>query len=105
MTVEKSGRLPPSKRIARWGGEEFMILLPETFLNDAYNVAEELRLSLETYKFEVVGRITSSFGVAECNDSIDIDTLLKQVDISLYEAKESGRNCVKAYIDSKEAIE
>ncbi len=79
---------------SRWGGEEFLILLPETDLDGAEKMAEKLRASIETRKFPGVPSVTCSFGVVSLTEIDDADTLFKRVDDALYEAKESGRNRV-----------
>lgn len=81
---------------ARWGGEEFIILLPESSLEEAVNLAEKLLGKLEQNKFPVVGKITASFGVAQmCKGDIG-ETLTQRVDKALYKAKYKGRNRVEA---------
>ncbi len=79
---------------SRWGGEEFLILLPETDLDGAEKMAEKLRASVETRKFPGVARVTCSFGVATFTEIDDEDTLFKRADDALYEAKKTGRNRV-----------
>lgn len=83
--------------IARWGGEEFMILLPETTMAEAYHVAErmllELREKVYTYENEEIS-VTMSFGLAMYEPKESIDELIKSVDEKLYEAKDSGRDCI-----------
>jgi diguanylate cyclase (GGDEF)-like protein len=79
---------------SRWGGEEFLILLPETDLEGAQKMAEKLRVSIETNKFTGVPIVTCSFGVAAFTEIDDEDTLLKRADDALYDAKNSGRNRV-----------
>ena len=81
---------------ARYGGEEFIILTPETNLSGALIHAERLRNDIEKYKFDTVGHVTSSFGVAEFNAKTDsIETILERADKALYLAKEYGRNRVE----------
>lgn len=81
---------------ARYGGEEFIILTPETDLNGASIHAEHLRLDIENFRFNTVGHITSSFGVAEFNAEKDNrEDLLARADKALYRAKEHGRNRVE----------
>ncbi len=85
--------------VGRIGGEEFAILLPETNSLKAMEVAERLRKAMMMQEIpipqETPLKFTASFGVAATNDkNIDIDTLLNQADIGLYEAKASGRNGV-----------
>lgn len=84
---------------ARWGGEEFIVLLTETNLDDAVTWAEKVRYLIENNKFiynSTPINITCSFGVAEVHvESNGIDNIINQVDNKLYEAKQNGRNCVK----------
>lgn len=82
--------------VARWGGEEFMILLPDTSLASAIKMAEALRQRIEVHIFETVTSVTCSIGVAEFNASEIADDLLSRVDERLYTAKNSGRNRVMA---------
>ncbi len=79
----------------RWGGEEFMVLLPETSLEDAVIVAEKLRKLLENHSFSPVPRVTASFGVAQCHEQEAFDSLTKRTDTALYRAKNRGRNRVE----------
>lgn len=80
---------------ARWGGEEFLVLLPATDAEAAVKLAEKLRLSVEKHDFPKVGRVTASFGVASLQDDEDDESnLLRRVDQALYQAKNEGRNRV-----------
>lgn len=82
--------------LARWGGEEFLLLCPDTGTEGAAAIAERLRESVEKHKFEKDIRITLSLGVAGFDPgSQNIDSLLKASDDALYESKRSGRNRVK----------
>ncbi len=81
---------------ARWGGEEFMIMLPNTPLDGAKTMAENLRKNVENTKFEKVGTITASFGVSEYIPNSSMREVLKRVDDALYAAKRGGRNMVVA---------
>lgn len=90
------GRIRKTDYFARWGGEEFIILLPETSVEDAAGLAEELREQLSSMTLPEVGRVTASFGVAGYRTSDTIDTILMRADSMLYEAKAAGRNCVKS---------
>ena len=85
-------RLRKSDIYARWGGEEFIILLPDTSLEETFQVAEMLRSTIESEPFEVVGNITCSFGITVLRDNESAEMLLKRVDGLLYKAKEDGRN-------------
>lgn len=80
--------------LGRWGGEEFMIICPETDLAGATKLAESLRKALEKNIFPKEVRLAGSFGVAEHQvDESPID-LLRRADKALYEAKAQGRNRV-----------
>lgn len=84
--------------IARWGGEEFVVLLPETDLNGARAWAEDIRQSIENHAFTIENRqirVTASFGLASYpNDNQDAERLFELADERLYQAKHNGRNCV-----------
>lgn len=80
--------------IARWGGEEFVILLPDTDFSEAVKLAEILRIKVSEGSFAPVDRITCSIGVARWNGAETQDQLLKRADRKLYAAKEGGRNRV-----------
>lgn len=83
---------------ARFGGEEFLILLPDTDTEGAVKVAEKLRIEVERSELTGIGSITASFGVAVLPvDAIDGDELLRKADRALYAAKENGRNQVHAH--------
>lgn len=83
---------------ARFGGEEFILLLPETALDNAYNVSEHIRTSIEklqvrhTKTGEVVKSLTASFGVACHRFDEPLESLLDRCDQAMYKAKETGRN-------------
>ncbi|MBI9012916.1 MAG: GGDEF domain-containing protein [Clostridiales bacterium] len=81
--------------VGRWGGEEFIILMPETNIDDTYMKAEELKDIINNYHFEHVGHKTASFGVATYNKNYTLKQLIKDVDDALYQAKENGRNRVE----------
>ncbi|MFK5925198.1 MAG: diguanylate cyclase [Desulfuromusa sp.] len=80
--------------LIRWGGEEFILLLPATALEEAVPFAERVRLEVEQEAFPMVGQITISLGVAQFQKGDSIDALLKRVDNALYQAKQNGRNRV-----------
>lgn len=78
--------------VGRYGGEEFLIILPNTTLSDATNFAERLRKKVETNTFEVVDHVTISMGVVELQSNENIEQLFKRVDNLLYHSKHNGRN-------------
>ncbi len=82
---------------ARWGGEEFLVLMPGTSLEDAIITAERLRKAIENAPFSYVHKMTSSFGVTEYKSESDNDSfnkMLQRADRALYQAKQKGKNCV-----------
>ena len=79
---------------ARWGGEEFIILFPETTIEETRIASEKLRQKIEEYDFAKVGKMTCSFGVTQLLHDDGFESLNKRVDDSLYEAKRNGRNKV-----------
>lgn len=81
--------------LARWGGEEFMILLPETHLKGACEFAERVRAHVERARLIPTGKLTISIGVVEIDKENDINAITTRLDGALYDAKESGRNQVK----------
>lgn len=84
--------------VGRWGGEEFLIVCPNTDREGASQLALHLKNSLAAYSFRDVGDVTASFGVAEYNDeAISIEELLSHADVALYESKKGGRNKVSVY--------
>lgn len=80
---------------ARWGGEEFMILLPDADLEIAYNMAERIRSTIEKSPFGEVDTVTCCFGIAQFLPGDSVEMLTKRVDKALYKAKQRGRNRVE----------
>jgi diguanylate cyclase (GGDEF)-like protein len=87
----------------RYGGEEFLVLLPETPIEGAHRAAETLRQDISELEIQWNGktiRITSSFGVACARpNEIDSTPLIARADEALYRAKRDGRNCVRVAED------
>lgn len=88
--------LRSSDIFARFGGEEFIILIPETKLEGAVNIAEKIRLAIENTIHPMNEKVTVSIGVIERKENEYLDDVYKRVDQQLYLAKNSGRNCVVA---------
>jgi diguanylate cyclase (GGDEF)-like protein/PAS domain S-box-containing protein len=86
--------LRASDELARWGGEEFVVLMPHISANDAMKVAEKLRLKIANHRIADIGVVTVSFGVAEARQNETFDHWLSRADDALYKAKGSGRNAV-----------
>lgn len=96
-----AGGVRQSDRVCRFGGEEFAILLPETDVQAATELAERLRIAVQANVFtHAQGRIaiTCSIGISTLNDAAaDLDRLVKQADQALYAAKAQGRDCVRVF--------
>lgn len=81
---------------ARWGGEEFVIILPDTDKEQVLSLAEKLRKIIQEHTFEKNIALTCSFGVTTFHESDTNDAIFARMDKALYHAKESGRNNVKS---------
>ncbi|NTW70820.1 MAG: diguanylate cyclase [Eubacteriaceae bacterium] len=95
------GKIRCADIFARWGGEEFAILMPHTSIDGAKLLAEKLRLTLAEYSHPDAGCVSASFGVGERLWGEKPKLLFKRVDKALYHAKKQGRNRV---ILSEESI-
>ena len=89
------GLLRNTDLLARWGGEEFVILTPGSDGDMAYRAAEKLRNAIEQVKFDEIGTVTCSFGVAQYVYGDTPETLISRADNALYRAKLTGRNLVQ----------
>jgi diguanylate cyclase (GGDEF)-like protein len=78
----------------RWGGEEFMIMLPGIPLKEAAAFAESLRLRIGKLRFALCGSETASFGVAQALPGEEADHMIMRADVALYTAKKLGKNRV-----------
>lgn len=81
--------------LARWGGEEFVLLLPHRDAVESESVAGKLRTLIGDHAFDGVGQLTCSFGVAQAVPQESFDSWVARADRALYEAKASGRNAVR----------
>ena len=80
--------------LGRWGGEEFLIILPDTNLNKAITLANQLKEKVFNKEFSIVKHKTASFGISTFEDDMSVELLLDKADKALYKSKENGRNCV-----------
>lgn len=80
---------------ARWGGEEFVILMSETTINKAQKVAQSIRQKVENLIHPIIGSITISIGVTQVTPEDTYKTLFERCDNALYQAKINGRNRVE----------
>jgi len=83
-----------SDTCGRWGGEEFLIIVPKANEEEAAHVAEKLRKSIESESFSIEDPVTASVGVAGIETGSNITKLLSNADKALYKAKRSGKNIV-----------
>lgn len=87
-------QLRASDALARWGGEEFIVLSPATRIEGAMNLAEKVRNAIAAKKFPEAGQVTVSIGVAEYALGENLITWIQRADEALYKAKAEGRNQV-----------
>lgn len=80
--------------VGRWGGEEFLLLLPGLTLEESKEAVERLRQVVSAHRFSDIGTLTVSAGVAAYVPTLPLDDLLARADRALYRAKEAGRNQV-----------
>lgn len=92
QVVKKAIR--PSDHVYRWGGEEFLILLPSTDLEFSSAVCNRISRDLHNHVFEKAGIITASIGVSSLMPTDDMDSLVNRADKLLYQAKDNGRDQV-----------
>lgn len=78
--------------VGRWGGEEFLIICPETDGKGVFHMAESIREKIEAHNFETAGRVTASLGTATYRSKEKEKDMISRADKGLYEAKKSGRN-------------
>jgi diguanylate cyclase (GGDEF)-like protein len=81
--------------LVRWGGEEFVIITPETDVEKAEVLAERIRKAIEGYQFDQVGTVTISLGVTQFKKDDTEDSFIKRGDDAMYAAKGKGRNRVE----------
>ncbi len=92
-----SNNIRKQDTVGRWGGEEFILLLPVSLSNGAVKIAEKIRkaISEQIYVFgELKLNISMTFGVSIYDGTVDIDKCIKLADEALYKGKQKGKNCV-----------
>ncbi|MDP1681934.1 MAG: diguanylate cyclase [Burkholderiales bacterium] len=94
LSVYVSANIRDIDMLARWGGEEFMVIAPDTGSEAARLLAEKLRALIENGNFGEAGRITCSFGVTQFQPDDTAESFTSRADAAMYAAKESGRNRV-----------
>ncbi len=85
----------------RFGGEEFMVILPETALDKAYEIADRMRRLVEENDFGLESPTTISMGVVEFQDGDSVDSIISKADTLLYHSKDEGRNNISKMADKE----
>lgn len=88
-----------TEHIGRWGGEEFLMVLPNASAEVGYTIAERIRLKIYRYNFPITQHLTCSFGITEYMKDDTIEQIIKRADLALYQAKEY-RNYTCVFKDS-----
>jgi diguanylate cyclase (GGDEF)-like protein len=94
------GMLRSMDALGRYGGEEFMVLMPNTDLKGVTDAAQRMRIALTRSKLEFAGQsiaLTASFGAAALGDKESLDSLVRRADAAMYDAKRLGRNRVEIH--------
>ena len=81
----------------RWGGEEFIVVIPDSTKEDAYRFIERVRQAVENHKFDTVGRITFSAGICNYQPEYSEYKIVDNADFALYISKQMGRNKVSVF--------
>lgn len=92
-TLQNEAR--PSESVIRWGGEEFLVIVPDATLHEASALSERIRKSISDQVIAVAGQVTASFGIAELQTNETTASLINRADKALYKAKLSGKNCIR----------
>jgi len=87
--------------VGRWGGEEFMIIIPNVSEQPLFIVAEKLQRDIKKHKFPQVDILTVSMGVSISHPGESFENIISRADEALYQAKENGRNCSYALLHNK----
>jgi diguanylate cyclase (GGDEF)-like protein len=103
LSVYVSANIRDIDMLARWGGEEFMVITPDTGSEAARRLAEKLRALIEYGNFGEAGRITCSFGVTQFRPGDTAEDFTGRADAVMYQAKQGGRNRVCGDEDSAQA--
>ncbi len=91
-----TGQIRSMDLCVRWGGDEFVLLLPYTQLSDAVTLSERIRFSIVNHRFECDSLVTCCFGAAQWNPGWGLEQLIAEADKSMYSAKKTGKNKVNS---------
>lgn len=89
------GELRKTDFVGRFGGEEFLLICPESNIKEIYTLIEGLRIKIANTDFEVAGKKTASFGMTQYKKNDTVDFMIKRTDDALYKAKNNGRNKIE----------
>ncbi len=97
FTAQVQANVRKSDFLARWGGEEFVILVPEADLGQALILADKVREVIAGHSFRSIDRpLTTSVGVTQFRTDDTINSIMDRADHALYQAKNAGRNCTRS---------
>lgn len=99
-----SGMIRQTDNFARFGGEEFVILVHNSDIRTGCELAEKIRSRIEENSFPQIGAMTCSFGVARFYPEDSAETVIKRADDAMYAAKQAGRNRVESRCDCQNGI-
>lgn len=107
VLVEVANRIREFKRttdtVGRWGGEEFLLICPNSGQQDAVECAQRLRKAIAECDFRMIGRMTASLGVTCMQDGDTIHGMISRADAALYRSKKNGRDRVEFAMHGTEA--
>ena len=83
--------------VSRWGGEEFVVLLPTVNIDQAHIIAEKIRANVEKHRFSEGLNVTISIGIHQIDEKDSLEESISKADNALYHAKQHGRNRVAAF--------
>lgn len=92
LAAEVKKLLRTTDLFCRYGGEEFMVILPNDSMSEAMKSAQRMRANIEKLKIDPVEKVTISIGVVEFQEDDSVETMIKRVDNAMYQSKNSGRN-------------
>lgn len=93
--------------ISRWGGEEFLLLLPKQQVTEAVSLAEKIRQEIKRHKFtcgDLVMQVTLTLGVASYEAGLTLDEIIKHADLAVYYGKDNGRNRVCYFGETEQPL-
>jgi len=96
-------KMRTTDHLGRWGGEEFLLICPETDTEGAMQIADRMRRAIRRKVFSSAGLVTASFGIGSHSGEGNVDVLVQRADQCLYAAKQRGRDCVISHLNAGDA--